>query len=166
MTRDREAADWATGLLEETLKRRELRTQAVAPYLYPFTMGKDGVEQYPSTPISAGNPPDISTALRVLETMDPLYAYLYLMPGIPIPESVWQGPAFTPTKRASIPLGVPQEIIEEGDFDFYVFGAFVSPTVKRTFCIPLKGDTFGKLQVVSGLYGGVFSSLQGIGEEA
>ena len=159
MTRDREAADWATGLLEETLKRRELRTQAIAPYVYPFTLGADGVEQYPATPISAGNPPDASTVLHVLGTMD-------LMPGEPVPSSVWQGPSFSPKERSVLPLGVPQEIVEEGDFDFYVFGAFVSSTIKRTFCIPLKGDTFGKLRVLSGLYGGIFSALQGIGEEA
>jgi len=165
MSRDQEAAEWATGLLEETLKRRELRTQAIAPYLYPFTLGSDGVAQLPATPISAGNPPDLERAIAGLDALgDPMYAYLYLMPGIPTPAAEWRGPSFTSGQRAAIPLGVPQEIIEKGDFDFYVFGAFVSPTVKRTFCIPLKGDTFGKLRVLSGLYGGLFSSIHGIGE--
>lgn len=166
MARDREAADWAEGLLKQTIERREQRVQAIAPYVYPFTTGSDGVAQYPTSPLLAGNPPSEQAILRQLEEIDPLFAYLYLMPGVPTPPSVWQGPSFTDQNRADIPLGVPSEIIEEGEFDFYLFGAFVSPTLKRTFCIPLKGDTFGKLQVVSGLYGGVFSSLQSIGEEA
>ena len=166
MTKDREAADWATGLLEETLKRRELRTQAIAPYLYPFTVGKDGVAQYPSLPLFSGNPPDRDRVLSMLQVLDPLYAYLYLMPGEPTPPSVWQGPTFTDQDRAKLALGIPREIIEDGDFDFYVFGVFVSSSIKRTFCVPLKGDTFGKLRILSGTYGGAFSSLQGIGEEA
>ena len=166
MNKDQEAADWATEILTQTIQRRESRTQAVAPYFYPFTMGKDGVEQLPTVPISAGHPPSLPLVEKILSKMDPLYAYLYLMPGEPTPPSVWQGPTFTDQDRAQLPLGIPREIIEDGEFDFYVFGVFVSNSVSRTFCVPVSGDKFGKLRILSGTYGGIFSEVSGVGASA
>jgi hypothetical protein len=129
-------------------------------------MGKDGVEQLPTVPISAGLPPSIDLVEQVLEKMDRMYAYLYLMPGQPLSPSVWQGSTFTDQDRAKLPLGVPKEIIEDGEFDFYVFGVFVSNSVSRTFCVPITGDKFGKMQILAGTYGGIFSSVSGVGVSA
>jgi hypothetical protein len=58
-------------------------------------------------------------------------------------------------------LGIPPEIIERGDYPWYLMAVFYSPSKQMTFCGAFNGETFHEIKCIHGAYGGILSSLFG-----
>jgi hypothetical protein len=152
---DEVALQWARFLIDSMVEDRESKTRPVLAALYVFEMD-NGVPSLPTLPMLF-LPEDETSAEVILGKHTEPYAYLAMTPGLPVPRAVWQGEGQGQAKKQ--PLGVPEEIIEKGDFDWYLMAVFVSPSIKMTFCGGFDGDKFSQIKCIRGTYGGYLSDL-------
>jgi hypothetical protein len=152
---DEIALAWSKFLLDDLIEKREARVQPIRAALYTFEM--DG--ETPAVPTTGVffDPDELDSFEKLSSLCEPSYAYLAVLPGQPIPKGSWEGGPAEERKRQ--PLGVPQEVIEEGPSDWYLMAVFVSPTVSMTFCGRFYQDTFSIVKPIYGTYGGYLSNL-------
>lgn len=155
---------WAKFLLSELMARRERQEAALASCIFTFENVNNFVHVPTSPTAVLGTPPQKDKALACLEPET--YAYLVLVPGVPVPKEAWEGAEapMSSQEQAEIPLGVPSELIDlSRPHIWWLNAVFVSPSIQATFCAGFDGETFTELREVAGTHGGAFSSLAGIG---
>lgn len=142
-TIDEVALHWSRFLIEHTIEQREEGSSPLIPCVYTFKLS-DGSPVLPQIPVSLGNPPTIESLLDALRLHgEHLYAYLVLMPGVPMGDS--EARAYSLGNKPDIPIKVPNEIIEQRGLDMYLMGAFWSKTEKRVYCSTFDGERFGSV---------------------
>ena len=149
------AAAWARFLIEDIIEHREAKTRPVLPGVYVFGF-EDGTPTLPTMP-EAFNPEDPTSVEGLMDRHVGAYAYLAVMPGLPIPKATWEGQPHAHTAR--LMLGVPANLIEDGDFPWYLMACFYSATTQITFCGAFDGEVFQEIKSIYGVYGGVLPYL-------
>jgi hypothetical protein len=148
------ALAWARFLVEDLVERREAKTQAIHNAIFVFEL-RQGIPQLPTLPElfdDESEPPH-----KIIEKFPDAYAYLAVLPGIPIPPSNWESSTGLPAKRQL--LGIPMEMIEPGDYVWYIMGIFHSKRQQMVFCGGFDGEKFSQVKTKYGSYGGVLSDL-------
>lgn len=145
---------WSRFLIDDLVEQREAQTRPLLAQIYTFELD-DGIPGLPTLPFLF-IPEDVASALKIVG--DPkTYAYLVVLPGLPVPKAKWSGsPGVAKGEQL---LGMPQEIIEEGDFPWYLMALYNSPTKKMSFCGAFDGLKFTKINCIYGSYGGSLSDL-------
>jgi len=157
------ALSWSRFLVNDLIEKRENRLQALAPLLYVFELAEDGNVTLPSIGHQLSHPPGAEQAKVILSAYKDPFAYLVVLPGMPVPERVWTGPTYSVKKRNEIPICIPGAMIDLGKFDFYLMGAFISREDKRTFCSSFGNEKFGPVRESREVTGGALSNLCRIG---
>jgi hypothetical protein len=150
------ALAWARFLIDDIVEHREAKTRAVSPGVYVFSMSND-VPSLPTLPevFDPENPETLNGVLRE----EGAYAYLAVLAGLPVPKREWaEQPATQVTHQM---LGIPPEIIEPGEYPWYLMAVFYSPSKQMTFCGAFNGQTFHEIKCIYGSYGGILPSLFG-----
>lgn len=150
---DEIALAWSRFLIDDIVEHREAKTRAVTPGVYVFTMDGD-TPALPTIPESFD--PEDPASLEFIHTSG-AYAYLSVMAGLPVPTSSWSGQSPENAKRQM--LGVPPEVVEGGEFPWYLMAVFYSPSMQMTFCGAFDGESFREIKCIHGSYGGVLSDL-------
>jgi hypothetical protein len=150
------ALAWARFLIDDIVEHREAGTRAVNPGVYVFSKSND-VPSLPTLPEVFD--PENSDTLNGVVSEDDAYAYLAVLAGLPVPKGEWSGQAAGQASRQM--LGIPPEIIEQGDYPWYLMAVFYSPSKQMTFCGAFNGETFHEIKCIHGAYGGALSSLFG-----
>jgi hypothetical protein len=147
------ALAWARFLIEDIVEQREAKTRPVRPGVFVFTL--DGaVPELPTSPLSF-NPEDPASLDGILK--DGAYAYLAVLPGLPVRRTEWSAQSVSQAKRQM--LGLPPEVIEAGEFPWYLMAVFYSPSQKMTFCGAFDGERFTEVKCIHGSYGGLLADL-------
>jgi hypothetical protein len=149
------ALAWARFLLNDIVEQREAQVRPVIPGVYVFGM-EGTTPTVPSVP-ETFDPEDPSSLEGLIGRHEGAYAYLAVMPGLPIPKSEW-GCAPTPAAKKQL-LGVPTQIIEPGDYPWFLMAYFYSPSCQMTFCGAFDGSKFREIKCIYGTYGGRLPSL-------
>lgn len=163
-TPDETAAAWSVFVIRELIRRREEGISSVAASVFPFSRSAEGIVTLPAGAMPIGHPPSPELATFHLENTQDLYAYLVVITGEPGVPGEWAGPSFTDAQRAAIPIGVPRDLCEEGDYDFYLIAALVCGSYPVTWACRFDGEKFGELKYAQDTYGGSLLGLLGIGE--
>lgn len=151
---DEIALAWSKFLVEDLVEHREAKTRPIIASVYTFEL-EEGVPCLPT----AGEvfSPDVpSSASQILLRNPNSYAYLAVLPGLPIPKG---GSGSDGNSEKKLLLGIPPEIITAGEFPWFLMGVFVSPTLQMTFCGAFDGDKFRQVQLAHGSFGGFLADL-------
>ena len=152
---DEIALAWSKFLVEDLVEHREAKTRQIRACVYTFEL-EDGVPCLPTQ--GEDFDPDFPETAKSVVGQDPnTYAYLAVLPGLPLTKSESNTPG-APTGRKLI-LGIPPEIIDPGEYLWYLMAVFVSPTLKMTFCGAFDGEKFNTVRLIHGIYGGVLANL-------
>lgn len=163
-TPDELAAAWSKYIIDELIHRRESGVSSIQAGVFPFGI-QDGKVVLPAGEMPIGHPPDPSMATSHLQIyQEGLYAYLVVVTGEPGVPGEWAGPTYTDAQRAEIPIGVPGDLCEKGDYEFYIIASLVCETYPVTWAVRFDGEKFGEIRVVKGTFGGSLIGLMGIGE--
>jgi hypothetical protein len=148
---------WSRFLIDDIVDQREAKTRPLLAAIFTFQI-EDGIPALPTLP-HLFLPEDLEAAKRITRRDPETYAYLVMLPGLPVPKAKWtQEPSAAKGEQL---LGMPQEIIEEGTFPWYLMALYTSPTVKMSFCGAFDGEKFTKINCIHGSYGGSLSDLLG-----
>ena len=151
---DEIALAWSKFLVEDLVEQREAKTRPIVASVYTFEL-EEGVPCLPT--VGEGFSPDIpASATQILLRNPNSYAYLAVLPGLPIPKGESSGEGASAKKKV---LGIPPEIISPGEFPWFLMGVFVSPTLQMTFCGAFDGEKFLQVQLAHGSYGGFLADL-------
>lgn len=154
---DELSLDWTRFLLSELVGRRERKEAAIRPLVFPFVAAEDGVPVLPTHGFDF-DPENPQTVRDVLSGHVGCFAYLIVLPGQPVRRAEQQtGVGAAQTLKA--PIGVPEPIIDTGEFPFYLMAYLHSATVKMVFCGAFDGERFNTVNCMEGCYGGTLSSL-------
>lgn len=154
-TPDEIAYAWSRFLIEDLIEKRNAGQQPIPTGVFVFELD-DGIPTVPSLP-TIFDPVDHEAPRRIIDNSPHAYAYLAVMTGLPVALGSWAAETGLPARQQLI--GVPYNIIEAGDFPFYLMAIFYSRSIEVVFCAPFDGKTFSKVQSMYGSYGGVLSDL-------
>jgi len=154
------AAIWSVFLLKELMERRERQEAAIPSCIFTFELAGNTpcLPVFPTKILTT--PPDKLDAISGV-SLDS-FAYLAIVPGIPIPKADWDGdsPALTIQEQEQIPIGVPTELLQfDRSYVWWLTAVFVSKQVQTTYCAGFTGTQFSELKHVAGTHGGFLSSL-------
>ena len=149
------ALAWAKFLLNDIVEQREAQVRPVIPGIYVFGM-EGTTPTVPSVP-EVFDPETVSSLEGLLARHEGAYAYLAVMPGLPIPKSEWSG-ASTPVAKKQL-LGIPTQLIETGDYPWFLMAYFYSHSCQMTFCGAFDGSRFREIKCMYGTYGGCLPAL-------
>lgn len=148
------ALAWSRFLVEDLVERRENQTQAIHNAVYVFEL-REGVPQLPTLPELFSE--ESESPYEAIKKYPDAYAYLAVLPGIPIPQGNWEKvTGLSPKKQL---LGIPTEMIDPGDYIWYLMGIFHSKRQQMVFCGGFDGKKFSQVKTKYGSYGGVLSDL-------
>lgn len=148
------ALAWSKFLVEDLVEQREAKVRPIFASIFVFS--KDGeVPCLPTLPqeFSPDNP---ESAKKILEDDPTAYAYLAVLPGLPVPKTPSGEYSGEPRKQI---LGIPPEVIDAGEYPWFLMAVFVSPTKRMTFCGAFGGEKFNQVKLIHGSYGGFLSNL-------
>lgn len=156
--KDREeiALAWSKFLIDDLVERREARVRAITASIYIFR--EEDVPLLPTLP-EFFSPEDPASAKEALKRYPEAYAYLAVLPGLPLPKAEWVGDDHQ--KAAQRILGIPPEIIDRGEYPWYLMAVFVAPNQRMTFCGAFDGEKFRTIRPIYGSYGGYLTDLLG-----
>jgi hypothetical protein len=149
--------DWARFILSELVGRRERKEAAIRPNVFVFEADEGDIPVLP-THGHDFDPEDPQSVRAILARHPTCYAYLISLPGQPIRAAAQKTPTGA-VATATAPIGVPETIIDPGDFPFYLMAYLHSATVKMVFCGAFDGEKFNTVNCMEGCYGGTLSSL-------
>ena len=149
------ALAWARFIVEDLVEKRESKTQAIPHGIYVFEL-RDGVPDLPTVP-DLFDAEDPESPEKVICNYPDAYAYLAVMPGLPVALGDWEKETGLPAKRQLV--GVPGEMIEPGTYPWYLIGIFHSPRKQMVFCGAFDGERFSQVRSKYGSYGGILSDL-------
>ncbi len=157
---DEIALAWSKFLVEDLVEQREAKTRAITASVYTFEL-EEGVPCLPTLgeEFSPDNP---ASAAKILTRNPNSYAYLAVLPGLPMSKEEALGsddPQVAERKQRKLVLGIPPEIIDSGEFPWFLMAVFVSPSLHMTFCGAFDGDKFNTVRLIHGSYGGFLSNL-------
>jgi hypothetical protein len=156
---DEIALAWSKFLVEDLVEQREAKTRAITASVYTFEL-EDGVPCLPTLG-EEFSPDHPASAMKILTQNPNSYAYLAVLPGLPLSKEEASELNCEPTgrKQRKLVLGIPPEIIDPGEFPWFLMAVFVSPSLQMTFCGAFDGDKFNTVRLIHGSYGGFLSNL-------
>lgn len=153
---DEIALAWSKFLVEDLVEQREAKTRAITASVYTFEL-EDGVPCLPTLG-EEFSPDHPSSALKILNKNPNSYAYLAVLPGLPILKEENSDGAAGGSGRKLL-LGIPPEIIDPGEFPWFLMAVFVSASAQMTFCGAFNGEKFNTVRLIHGSYGGILANL-------
>lgn len=162
MQMDQKALRLSSQILRQCIDAREARTASVVASLVRFE--KTEATQFHASKIRLSDFPTGEEVRNHLKGGD-FFAYMLFLPGDPVSQKEWQG-SYSPQEQAQILMGIPESIIDSGEYEFHLHGIFVSNSTQITFCAAFDGNVFLPMKRADGLFGGTAANLCGIGVSA
>lgn len=152
------ALGWARFLIDDTIERREAKTQPLLPLAFLFTM--DGTQVvFPTVGVRLEDEPNPETLRNLVSTVADVFGYLVIMPGMPQRRGTWERGETTGT--ATFPIGVPDELIADGPFSMYLTALLSTRDGGMVFCGGFNGETFDTVRCAEGSFGGTLAGMLG-----